>query len=283
MYDACCGNVHILAFLDTITEIRRKFVHASFILPQYTNTLPQCPTPIRYPITLLQIPYSKYPTPIPYPNTLPKYLTPIPYSKTLPQYPTPIPYPNTPAGSMRLQSPKATSLLRSECVSIRYLSTSCTGISSLPDRSLSSKFFANWYGLAVKASLVLVLYHAFFLVFSAFRRDFISVKTLSLNWESPGRSVGELCLYLRFSCLTSSIRFSMRDNRLLGFGGFLCTLSFSTPSIVFATEYTMVVQVCSFRFTGPCMAASRMMSNSLSNSFHDFSSCALGHMIIGFL
>jgi len=85
----------------------------------------------------------------------------------------------------------------------KYLSTSYTVISSLPDRSLSSMFLANWYGLAVKASLFLVLYRAFFLVFSAFRRDFSCVSTMSLNWESPGRSVGELCLYIRFSCLTS--------------------------------------------------------------------------------
>ena len=45
----------------------------------------------------------------------------------------------------------------------------------------------------------------------------------------------------------------------------------------------MVVRVCSFRFTGPCIAALRMMSSSSSNSFHDFLSSALGHLILGFL
>ena len=42
----------------------------------------------------------------------------------------------------------------------------------------------------------------FFLVCSAFRRDFSCVRIVSINCESPRRSVDELCLYLRFSCLS---------------------------------------------------------------------------------
>jgi len=66
---------------------------------------------------------------------------------------------------------------------MRIMKVSSTGVSSVPDRSLSSRFLANLYGLAVNASLFLVLSRAFFLVFSAFRRDFSCVRTVSLNCE----------------------------------------------------------------------------------------------------
>jgi len=57
------------------------------------------------------------------------------------------------AGSVLSQSPRASSLLTSECVSCRYFSTSSSGVSNVPERSLSSRIFANVYGLAVNAAL----------------------------------------------------------------------------------------------------------------------------------
>ena len=49
-------------------------------------------------------------------------------------------------GSIRSQSPSASSRLGSEWVTWRYFSTSSCGVSSFPDLSLSNKDLANLYG-----------------------------------------------------------------------------------------------------------------------------------------
>ena len=98
-------------------------------------------------------------------------------------------------GSIRSQSPSVYSRLGPEWVSWRYCSTSSIDVSSTPYRSLSSKDLANMYGSAVEAALFLFC----LFVFCAFRSEFSCERTMSLSWDSPCCSDGELLRYLRLS------------------------------------------------------------------------------------
>ena len=140
------------------------------------------------------------------------------------------------AGSIRSQFPSGSSRLGSECVDWRYLSTSSSGASNLPDRSLSSKDLANLYGLAVNAALFFALSLAFLLVFSAFRSDISSNRSVCRSCVSPALSVGELVRYLDVSCLSSCLRFCIRVCRLLGFGGSFRAIPSSNPNLSLPTE-----------------------------------------------
>ena len=65
-------------------------------------------------------------------------------------------------GSIRSQSPSASSRLGSEWVIWRYFLTSSSGVSNFPDLSLSSKDLVNLYWLAVYAALFLPFPLSFF-------------------------------------------------------------------------------------------------------------------------
>ena len=84
-------------------------------------------------------------------------------------------------GSIRSQSPRASSRLGSEWVTWRYFSTSSSGVSNFPDLSLSSKDLANLYGLAVNAALFFALSLVFLLVFSAFRSEVSCDRNVALS------------------------------------------------------------------------------------------------------